>query len=250
MTHPTEEQLVSYYYGDAEGSEALGRHLDSCAGCRAVFEDVQRALAEVNATTVPERGEDYGAEVWRKLQPQISEQAPSPWAALFVWRRWALGGAMAALVALAFLAGRYSSRGHAPETAALSKTVRQRILLVAVSGHLDRSEMALIELENADGTGPADISDVKHMAEELIPSNRLYRQTAASSGDTRMATVLDELGRALIEIAHSPSNPTPAQLEEIRQRIQAQGILFKIRVVDSQVREREKSLAAAPEGKT
>jgi hypothetical protein len=51
--------------------------------------------------------------------------------------------------------------------------------------------------------------------------------------------VLDELERVLLEVAHSPSKLNSAEFEQIRQRIAADGILFKIRVVGSNLRERE-----------
>ena len=116
---------------------------------------------------------------------------------------------------------------------------RERILLVAVSDHLDRSQMLLIELEHAGGKGPVDIASEKKRAEDLVASNRLYRQTAAHAGDTGLENVLEELERTLLQIAHSPSELTPAELDGIQQQIETQGILFKVRVIRSQVREKE-----------
>jgi hypothetical protein len=39
---------------------------------------------------------------------------------------------------------------------------------------------------------------------------------------------------------------TPAQLEKIRRRMEAHGILFKVRVVGSEVRQRERSATPVP----
>ena len=58
-----------------------------------------------------------------------------------------------------------------------------------------------------------------------------------------MANVLDELEPVLLEIAHSPSNLTPAELERLRKHIEARGLLLKVRVLDSSVRQREKAIA-------
>jgi hypothetical protein len=112
---------------------------------------------------------------------------------------------------------------------------------VAVGDHLDRSQMVLVELVNADGKGPVNISAEQRTARDLVGANRLYRETAARAGEVGVASVLDDLERVLIEIANSPSQLSSAQFEEIRHRIEARGILFKVRVIDSQVREREKS---------
>ena len=124
-------------------------------------------------------------------------------------------------------------------TNGLSAPVRERILLVAVGEHLDRSQMILVELVNNESKGPVDISEEQQRAEDLIGENRLYRQAALKSGDRAMSSVLDELERVLLDIAHSPSKLDAAGLEQIRKQIEGQGILFKIRVVSANLRERE-----------
>ena len=58
--------------------------------------------------------------------------------------------------------------------------------------------------------------------------------------------MLDDLERVLLDVAHSPDNVTPAQLEKIRQKIEAQGILFKVRVVSKDLQERQKATNPAP----
>jgi hypothetical protein len=86
-----------------------------------------------------------------------------------------------------------------------------------------------------------DISDERARAEELLDDNRLYRQTAHTTGDTGVASVLDDLERVLIEIAHSPAELSSDQWEQLRQEIRDRGLLFKVRVIGSQVRERERA---------
>jgi CTP:molybdopterin cytidylyltransferase MocA len=123
----------------------------------------------------------------------------------------------------------------------ISAQVRERILLVAVGDHLDRSQMVLLELVNSKPQGDqVDISEEQQRAQDLIASNRLYRQTASRSGDPGVATVLDELERVLLEVAHSPSRLSTQEFEELRQRVEAQGILFKVRVIDSRLQQEER----------
>lgn len=241
MKHLSEEQLVLYHYGEGPGGAAAEAHLAGCAPCRAQLESLRRVLAAVEAAPVPERGEGYGREVWARLQPRLAEPPPSRWAGFLSPRRWALAGSVAALVLAAFLAGRFWPR---PATEAISLQVRERILLVAVGDHLERSEMVLIELVNAPGNGSVDISAEKRWAEELVGANRLYRQTAARAGEAGVASVLDDLERVLLEIANSPDKISSPELTELRQRIEAKGILFKVRVISSEVREREKAAVA------
>ena len=119
------------------------------------------------------------------------------------------------------------------------------MLLVAVGDHLERSQMVLVELANAGASQerPLDISYEQRAAEDLLESNRLYRQTAASTGDVATASMLEELERVLLEIAHSPSAVSEKQLDELRKEIEDRGILFKVKVFGTQVEQRE----AAPQ---
>jgi hypothetical protein len=73
-----------------------------------------------------------------------------------------------------------------------------------------------------------------------VDANRLYRQTAVRAGEAGVASVLDDLERVLIDIATGPSTLSSAEFETVRRRIEERGILFKVRVVGSQMREREK----------
>ncbi len=264
MKHPTEDQLILYHYGEGGGHSRVEQHLLGCESCRAAYQTLERVLAAVSAAPVPERGDAYGAEVWQRLKPRLDHgPEPAPERRSLGWLAW-LGvpsrrpfeaAAMAALLLAAFLAGRYWQRpaGPAAPPQALqaqhaASQVRERILLVAVGDHLDRSQMVLVELINSSAGTPnktVDISAEQDWAEELVDANRLYRQTAAGAGKARVASVLDELERTLLEIAHSPSQVSQVELDDLRRRIEARGILFKVRVVGTQLRQQER--AAIPE---
>ena len=242
MQHLSEEQLVLYHYGEIEDRPQVESHLAACSSCRASYQAIRDVLAAVEAAPVPEPREDYGASVWHKLRPALGRLAearelhptrPRLWHWLFP--RWAMAGAMAALVVVAFLAGRFSTRPTPP----LPEKVRERILLVAVGDHLERSQMVLAELIHTPGDGSVDISAEQQWAEDLLDSNRLFRQTADVAGEKALAGVLEDLERTLLEIAHSPSTLSSQKLEELRSRIESEGILFKVRVLGSELRERE-----------
>ena len=100
--------------------------------------------------------------------------------------------------------------------------------------------MVLIELANTRSPGSLDISSEQERAVDLVSENRLYRQTAGHTGEAAVASVLDELERVLLDIAHAPSRLSPGELEKLRQRLEAEGILFKIRVLGSNVRNPER----------
>ena len=80
----------------------------------------------------------------------------------------------------------------------------------------------------------------------MLDENRLYRQTAVQEGDTGLAKVLDELERVLIDVAHSPQTVSPARFKTIRQRIDDDGLLFKVRVLAKQIQEQQTGGAHQP----
>jgi hypothetical protein len=250
MNHLNEDQLVLFYYGESGEAAGIESHLDECEACRSEFRALQLLLNTVNTAPVPERGPEYGGAVWQRIEKQVGRGRRR----IFQWWMWV--PAMAALVLVSFMAGRLTQRAAGPAGTvatnpanstdaanAASKAnsqFRERILLVAVGDHLDRSQMVLAELTNApDSKGKLDISGERQLAEELLDDNRLYRQTARSTGDTAVASVLDDLERVLIEIAHSPSEVSGTQLEDLRQQIESRGLLFKVRVLGTRVREQE-----------
>jgi anti-sigma factor RsiW len=251
MNHATEEQLILHYYGEegdpAAPSEALAteQHLEECGACRELYASLVRVLNVVDSLPVPERSEDYGAQVWKRIERRL------PVRSRFAWLmptpiRWATAGVVfAGLMVAAFFAGRTypGARGPGQPQAAPAVTAdaqtRERILLVAVGDYLERSQMVLVELANSSAKGPLDISSEQERAGDLVTESRLYRQTAAHTGDTRISSVLDELEPVLVDIARGPSRMSPRELQNLRQRLEAEGILFKIRVLGSNVRNQD-----------
>ena len=208
-------------------------------------------LNVVDSLPVPDRGPEYGQQVWQRIQRQIPGRR-SVAAALWggsAWRWLAAGAAFAALMVSAFVAGRYfPQQGRKPGVQLTADDLRpnQRVLMVAVGDYLERSQMVLIELANANPKGDLNISAEQERAGDLVSETRLYRQTAARTGDTAVTSVLDELERVLLDITHSPSELTPEELGKLRSRLESEGILFKIRVLGSNVRGTNGSNQEAP----
>jgi hypothetical protein len=239
MKHLTEEQLVLAFYGE-DGRD----HLAHCEACRAAYERLEAVLAHADALEVPERGPEYGREVWARIAPRLDEPRPRSawWQALFVPRRWAVAAAMATLLIGAFFAGRFWPYQQPAPAQPLAAQTRERILVVALGEHLDRSQMVLLELVNAQPGGEMDMTAEQQRADDLVSANRLYRQAATYSGDFGTAEVLEDLERVLLEIARGPSRLTSQEFESLRGRIEAQGIVFKVRVIDSKLRTRSSAL--------
>ena len=232
MNHLTEEQLVLHCYGE-HAEDPVEDHLEACESCRAQYRGLQRVLNTLDAAAVPERPPEYGAAVWRKIESRVNGRRRFAWLGA---REWLLAGAMAALIVAAFLAGRFIQRPPAPSVANTGPA-RERILLVAVGDHLERSQNILVELENSNSP---DIAYERQAAADLVESNRLFRLTAASAGDTATASLLEDLERVLLEISNSPLEMSGRQLQDLQKEIESRGILFKVKVFASQVQEREK----------
>jgi hypothetical protein len=188
---------------------------------------------------VPDRGADYEDQVWNRLSPKLGLRSRSSW---WVSGKWAAIAAMCALVVIAFVAGRYSPSVQETSTASQSG-VRERVLVVAVGDHFERSQMVLVELKNLPESKNIDITDEQSFAKDLLSANRLYRQTALTTGDNGLADVLEDLERVLVEVVHSPSTISSAQLDDIRERIESQELLFKMRVIGSNLTDRAQQSA-------
>jgi hypothetical protein len=239
MSHLSEEELILHYYGEEDGAlDAAGRHLDECAECRALYGSLQRVLNVVDALTVPEVPPNYGAQVWRRIERHVPARRRW-WRAGARWRWVAAGAAFAGLLVAAFAAGRFYRRSPEPAMAKADPAAHEKILLVAVGDYLERSQLVLIELANANPKAPLNISAEQERAGDLVSESRLYRQTAARTGDTAVESVLDDVDRVLMDIARGPSELSPAELDTVRRRLEAEGILLKIRLLGSAVRNHE-----------
>jgi hypothetical protein len=254
VKHYTEEDLMLYYYDESTRRAEIEVHLDQCAACASTYRALADTLKLVATPETPERGDQYGLEVWQRIRHQLPEQEMPWWSVWFRADRLAIAGSVAVLLLAAFVAGRSwsSNDGSATPATVASRTTlkgtvnpgspaaddpQQRILLTSIADHFDRSERVLTEIMNA----PAgeDISAEQQWAADLVATSRLYRQDAADAGEPSVAAVLDELERSLLEVVHTPSRATAARLDEIRRRIDAASLLFKVRVLGDELRRRE-----------
>jgi hypothetical protein len=245
--HVTDDDLVLHYYGELPAADEARTesHLAACGTCQHNYTSLQRVMAFVDSAPAVEPAAGFERVAWARLEPAL-HQPTRRWLPWFVFSpaRLAFAAGIVMLVASAFVAGRMTKPGAAggAGTVQTAEKVRERILLVDLGDHLDRSQMVLVELSSAaDGEGNVDISSEQVRAEQLVAANRLYRQTALSTGDVGMASVLDELERVLVDVAASPSTVSQEEFDAVRRRIASKELVFKVRVVSSQVRERQKA---------
>jgi hypothetical protein len=225
MTHPSEEDLVLHLYGEADEKEFVREHLESCARCREEVALLRQVLAEVEEVAPPERPLDYGARVWEKVSSQLPA-ARKPRALYWL-------AAAAGLVAAAFLAGRITAPPPEGDTVRTGE-IRERVLLVALSDHLDEAQVLLLEVVNRGGESPSLAPVERERAAELLQASRLYRQTAYQVGEVAAADVLEELERILLDMSQGPESLEAR--EGLRSRIEERDLLFKLRVLGSNVK--------------
>ncbi|HXW03976.1 MAG TPA: hypothetical protein VD833_01985 [Vicinamibacterales bacterium] len=247
--HLTDDDLVLHYYGEMPSGEErqAHAHLVECSACHESYRRLQRVLAIVDeaAVAIGEPDAAFERTTWARLQPELpARQGPLSW---FVGSpaRLAWAAAIVLLVTGAFFAGRMMPAEPAagPEQAATAGQIRERILLIDLSDHLDRSQMVLVELASAGGSdGGADISVERARAEQLVAAGRIYRATASATGDTAIMQLLEELERLLVDVAAGPEHLSAEDLMEVQQRIESQSLLFKVRVLASKVRERQQDV--------
>jgi anti-sigma factor RsiW len=230
MRHSSDEELVLQYYG--EGAAEVREHVDVCKECSERLQALRRDLDSIPDSGAPEPTAMFEQEVWNALRPQLRlARASKP--VRRMWPRYVAAAAAAAvLVVLSFTAGRWSTV-KAPLVAEDGRAVRERVLIIAVGEHLERSQMVLAEIVNAE---PGEkLTGERAIAQSLVLPNRMYRQTAAMAGDAETASLLEDIERVLLEVAHSPDEGRGRSVERLRQRIEQQGLLFRIRVTESQM---------------
>ncbi|MGH9334393.1 MAG: hypothetical protein ACRD21_11650, partial [Vicinamibacteria bacterium] len=110
--------------------------------------------------------------------------------------------------------------------------IRERILLVALSDHIDQSQVLLLEVVNRGEASAAPLD--RERAAELLQASRLYRQTAYRVGEVRTADVLEDLEKILLDVSQGPDSEEA--LEALRNRIRERDMLFKLRVLGSNVK--------------
>ena len=231
MNHLGDEEMIELYYG--EGASAYEAHLKTCQQCSAQYAEFKRSLDAIAQIPVSHRNADYGDRVWSNLRPQLIpyQKRTAGWRGWANWKTAAVAACCAIALAAVFLGGRYWERFATKTTAvAINPQAAQRVVVVVLTDHLDRSERMLVQLEHAASNDPRDNTELQAEARDLLASNRLYRVTASNAGDPQMAGALDHLEGVLAEIANDP-NLSAADIERVRKDMNTKGILFEIRVL-------------------
>jgi len=237
MKHLNEAELIEHYYEESADTAERERHLKACPACAKSYAELRRDLDAVKPLAPPARGEGYGDQVWQSLRASLPVyEKPRRRTLSQFWQPLAWATACAMLVAVAFYAGRQWQRKQTPAVAvAVDPHARQRVVIVVLGDHLDRSERLLVALNHAGANDAWEATPLRSEARELLATNRLVRQSAIETGDLGAEASLDRLERLLVELANEPDGQSEADLNRLRQEMNTDGLLFDIRVLRSRV---------------
>jgi hypothetical protein len=224
MKHLSEEDLILIYYGEP-GVPWGAQHLAECGQCKAAADSIAQTLDLCNEWKVPVPDAGFERRVW-DCRPRAWSVPRSRSVS-----RWMAVAAAAVLLVGAFLLGRGSRAPQPAILAGLSSQARERILEISLADHLDRAGMLLTEISNA-----GDFTSERGRAQDLVEEGRLMRQTLARQGASPTLTFLDEVERVLLEVANAPDSVSPREVEELQQRIGSGSLLFKVRIIESNLR--------------
>jgi hypothetical protein len=250
MMHLTDEDMIGQIYGESENTAAVERHLAGCQECAHNFAELKRDLAEVDRMEAPARDTGYGERVWAAIAPMLPAYAHEK-------RRWGLSSgwsvnpwlkglsyavAVALLVACAFYAGQLVERKNHPTMAQQEQKapqVKQPVVVVVLDDHLDRSERFLVELKHADFDPAAVASPMRDEAKSLLAANRVCRKNAAQSDDPELTAALDHLDHLLADAANEPGGLNAQNITNLQDEMNAEGVLFEVRVLRSRIAHHE-----------
>ena len=252
MSNITDNDLTLLYYGEHE-DPALAAMVAESEILSARYDALCAELRLADAYQPPQRGDDYGAEVWQRISSRLSAENTRPTGRLNAWfaslaqPRFSLAGALSfALVAvLAFTLGRNGGREIINDTndpmevtsVALAGIDAGRLLNHSVSGHLEQVNLVLTQFANSTQAS----SNEAEYATDMLVANRLYRQAAVSQGNHKLAAFLADLEPLLIELAYEAQSGSPATRERMQQEVR-DGLLFRVRVMNKQLNKPEISL--------
>jgi hypothetical protein len=247
MKHLTEEELIGRYYSErgGEGKDPAGvkEHIAACETCAESYAALSWDLGEVRVIEAPARDEAYGERVWASLEPKLVVHKKERW-------NWLPGrllkglsyAAVCGLVAAgAFYAGRLWEQKQTHVTVAQTPAPKQepRVVVVVLSDHLDRSERLLVELKHVDASSTEMVSPLRDEAKSLLAANKICRQKASQEDDPALTSALDRLDRVLNGLANQPGGLNSAAISHLQEEMNADGLLFQVRVLRSRIPEEQ-----------
>ena len=240
-THKTEEELIAYQLGESVDQAAIAAHLEQCGECAETAESIAETLRVFSGEAVPAVNLEHAWQRMRGSLPVLAAvraRQRRRWQNRFAWL--AVPAMAAALLAAAEI------RLHHPQAPAgiahhAGPTLPPGPLSAQptdseVAAHLENAERLLTEIDHSNGS--LDES-TRNRAQQLLLSNAVYVQQAKRTGDVAEASVLEQLGRTLINVEHAP--PSPGKSWDVRMEMNTSGLLLDIRVLQQNDSDRTNS---------
>lgn len=241
----TDDDLTLLFYGEHD-DPALAAMVAESEQLTARYDALCDELKLADSYLPPQRGDDYGSDVWQRISPHLGTEHTTSTGRLSTWfsslaqPRFSLAGALSlVLVAvLAFTLGRnggQDSISQPPETVispaiALAGIDSSRLLTHSVSAHLEQVNLVLTQFVNTTETSSREAEN----ATDMLVANRLYRQAAVSQGQHKLAAFLADLEPLLIELAYEAQSGSAAARERMQQEVK-NGLLFRVRIMNTQL---------------
>jgi hypothetical protein len=243
MNHLSHEELIDCVY--SEGAPQAVRHLEDCRECGQARRKLEADLDELPSLAIPEPEGEFEQRLWSALSPQLVpyQRKRRFGSRSAFWLGLGMAGACAALLVAAFYAGRFWEHGHQPRITASSTPVSapKKIVVVLLSDHLERSERLLVQLKHSDADDTEMLAPMRDEARDLLAANRKFRQEAEKSGDPDLTKALDRLEQLLTQLANQPGGLNPAAISKLQDEMNAEGLLFEVRVLRSRLPDRHTS---------
>jgi hypothetical protein len=230
MNHLSEEDLVLLYYEEPGVPWNARVHLQECSTCRGALETLAQTLDACNQWEIPEASLEFRRTAWARLAPKLEDRTSQP---RYWMRYWFAAAAVAALVLAAFLAGQRTSRPAPTIATGLSQQARERILEISLADHLERAQLLLTEVSNMDDSDAEELALDRARARDLVSEGRLLRQWPAHHVN---AALLDQVERAVMEVANAPDRVDAEELRALQRRMDAESLLFKVRIIEANLR--------------
>jgi|CZKL01.1.fsa_nt_gi hypothetical protein len=240
MKHLNQEELIEHYYSEDEDFVGAMVHLDECADCAVAYLELKSDLSDLTTAEVPPRDSEYGRRMWERLSDSLPtyEAKPSRPMHLSWWRGLGYAAACAALISGAFFAGRVWEQRQPRPVASMqvpAPQVKQRVVVVVLGDHLDRSERLLVQLKHVDSASDEMVTPLRDEARSLLAANEICRQDAEKTGNPALEKALNHLDRLLNELAKKPGGVSSVSIARLQREMNVDGLLFEVRVLRTRI---------------
>lgn len=241
MNHLSHEELIDHIYG--EGAPEAAEHLESCAACAEADRALEADLNEFPSLAALEPDTAYTERLWSTLSPRLVPYAVKRrlWLRPAFWLSLSAAVACASLIVSAFYAGRVWEHRYQPRSNASNAHLpeQQKVVVVVLSDQLDRSERLLVQLKHASADDTEMLAPMRDEAQSLLATNRKCREEAEKAGDPDLTKALDHLEQLLTQLANQPGGLNAASISKLQDEMDAEGLLFEVRVLRSRMPDRQ-----------